>query len=90
MMACGLPCVELASESMVATFGPMVTRSTLAEPDPLALCAAIERLLEDSARRQAASKAGVKLMAERTWERAAAQLQEGLHEALRSAAGVSR
>ena len=37
MMACGLPCVELASESMLASFGrdgPLA----LAEPNPLALC----------------------------------------------------
>ncbi len=46
MMACGLPCVELASESMLATFGadgPL----QLAAADPLALCAAIETLLDD-------------------------------------------
>ncbi|MBI5105922.1 MAG: glycosyltransferase family 4 protein, partial [Solirubrobacterales bacterium] len=46
MLACGLPVVDVASPSMVATFGaggPV----ELAEPDPLALCAAVERLLDD-------------------------------------------
>ncbi|HYM45713.1 MAG TPA: glycosyltransferase family 4 protein [Solirubrobacteraceae bacterium] len=81
MMACGLPCVELASESMLATFGadgPL----QLAEPDPLALCAALERLLDEPERRNRASEAGFKLMAERTWEHAVGQVEEGLQVAL--------
>jgi glycosyltransferase involved in cell wall biosynthesis len=81
MMACGLPCVELASESMLATFGdggPL----QLAEADPLALCASIERLLEDPSRRRASSAAGLEMMAGRTWERAAVQVQDGLRRAL--------
>jgi glycosyltransferase involved in cell wall biosynthesis len=89
MMACGLPCVELASESMLATFGdggPL----TLAELDPPAAYAAVEALLDDHERRERASRTGLELMADRTWKRAAAQLQEGLREALQSAAGVSR
>jgi glycosyltransferase involved in cell wall biosynthesis len=85
MMACGLPCVELASESMLATYardGP----PDLTAPEPLALCAAIERLLDDPARRSTVSQAGVQLVAQRTWERAADQVQEGLRVALASAA----
>ncbi len=81
MMASGLPCVELASESMLASFGadgPL----TLVEPDPLALCGAVERLLEDSERRATVSRAGIELMAGRTWERAAQQVEEGLRRAL--------
>ncbi|HTA32901.1 MAG TPA: glycosyltransferase family 4 protein [Solirubrobacteraceae bacterium] len=81
MMACGLPCVELASEPMLASFGrdgPLV----LAEADPLALCAAIEELLDDAARREQASRDGLALIGERTWERAAAQLEDGLRVAL--------
>ncbi len=86
MMACGLPCVELASESMLVSFGtggPLA----LAEPDPLALCAAVEGLLDDRHRRQRMSAAALELIAERTWERAAAQLQTGLREALEMADG---
>ncbi len=81
MMACGLPCVELASESMLATFGddgPLL----LAEADPLALCASIERLLDDPARRQAHAAAGLELMAGRSWNGAAAQVQDALRGAL--------
>lgn len=84
MMACGLPCVELASESMLATFGregPL----RLAEPDPLALCAEIEALLDDPERRRRASSAGVQLMAERTWEHAALQVEQGLRTAIADA-----
>ena len=85
MMACGLPCVELASESMLSTFGadgPL----ELAEADPLALCAAIELLLEDPAHRDASARAGAELMAEHTWQRAADQLERGLRAALRATA----
>jgi glycosyltransferase involved in cell wall biosynthesis len=81
MMACGLPCVELASESMLASFGrdgPL----TLAEADPVALCAAVERLLDDGERRLRVARAGLELMAGRTWEHAAAQVQAGLRRAL--------
>jgi len=83
MMACGLPCVELASESMLATFSRDGALQ-LAEPDPLALCAAIEALLEDPQRRERAARAGLELSGERTWERAAAQLESGLLTALAS------
>ena len=66
MMACGLPCVELASDSMLASFGsdgPLA----LAEPNPRALCAAIEALLDDAGRREQARRGGLALMGERTW-----------------------
>jgi glycosyltransferase involved in cell wall biosynthesis len=88
MMACGLPCVELASESMLASFGedgPL----TLAKPEPLALCAAIERLLDDPVRRRELSSVGVERMTVRRWENAAGQLENGLHAALGMAARAS-
>ncbi|HTC71845.1 MAG TPA: glycosyltransferase family 4 protein, partial [Solirubrobacteraceae bacterium] len=81
MMACGLPCVELASEPMLASFGrdgPL----QLAEPTPLALCDAIEALIDDPERREQASQAGLALMATRTWQQAGSQLQDGLRAAL--------
>jgi glycosyltransferase involved in cell wall biosynthesis len=77
MAACGLPCVELASDSMLASFGrdgPL----TLAEPDPLRLCESVERLLEDPQRRRDSSERGLALAAERSWEKAARQVNEGL------------
>ena len=85
MMACGLPCVELQSDSMRSTFGtdgPL----QLTNPDPLSLCEAIERLLDDAPRRRALADAGIELVAARTWERAAEQVEEGLRLALRARA----
>ncbi len=81
MMACGLPCVELASESILATFG-RESPLALAEAEPVALCEAIERLLDEPARRASATEAGVRLMAARSWERAAEELEQGLQLAL--------
>jgi len=81
MMACGLACVELASDSMVASFGndgPL----ELAQPDPLAMCEALERLLDDPARRSRTAVAGLKLAATRTWPRAAEQVEQGLQAAI--------
>jgi glycosyltransferase involved in cell wall biosynthesis len=80
MMASGLPCVELASESMLASFGrdgPF----ELAAPEPLALCEAIESLLDDPARQEASRRTGLELMRRRTWEQAASQLEAGLFAA---------
>jgi glycosyltransferase involved in cell wall biosynthesis len=77
MMACGLPCVELASESMLGTFGdggPL----QLSAPEPLALCAAIETLLDDPARRRSLASEGIALAGRRGWPRAAEQVEEGL------------
>jgi O-antigen biosynthesis protein len=85
MLACGLPCVDVASESMLACYGadgPV----TLAAPDPLALCDAIERLLDDPALREERASAGLRWAEGRTWPRAAAQVEEGLRAALRAAA----
>lgn len=92
MMACGLPCVELASESMLATFGGAERPLELVQPDPLALCSAIERLLDDPARRARLSRAGNRAMAERTWRGAAHQVEQGLRAALaptRAASGAA-
>jgi glycosyltransferase involved in cell wall biosynthesis len=86
MMACGLPCVELASESMRATFGSSGPLE-LTEPDPLALCQALEKLLDDSAGRSDRSQRGLELMTERTWQRATLQVQDGLRTALSLSSG---
>ncbi len=77
MMACGLACVELASESMRATFGadgPL----QLSDPDILSLCAALEQLLDDAALRERIASTGLAFMEERNWSRAAQQVEEGL------------
>ncbi|MHB8491968.1 MAG: glycosyltransferase family 4 protein [Solirubrobacteraceae bacterium] len=84
MMACGLPCVELASESMLATLGPNGPIS-LAQADPLSLCSAMEVLLDDPALRASREEAGILAIAGRTWDRAAEQVHDGLLTALVSA-----
>jgi O-antigen biosynthesis protein len=80
MMACGLPVVDLDVPSMRATFGgdgPV----ELAAFDPLAICAAIERLLDDLMLRAERARAGTELAAGRTWARAAEQVEAGLRAA---------
>jgi glycosyltransferase involved in cell wall biosynthesis len=86
MLACGLPTVDLASESMLATYGADGP-ATLAPPEPVALCEAIEALLDDAPRRARLRAEGLRWAASRTWPAAAAQVQDGLRAALREAAG---
>jgi O-antigen biosynthesis protein len=81
MLACELPCVDVASESMLACFGAYGPIE-LGPLDPLGLAAAIEGLLDDGARRSEHVLAGRSLVAGRTWEAAAAQVQDGLRLAL--------
>jgi O-antigen biosynthesis protein len=81
MMACGLPVVDLDVPSMRATFGadgPV----ELAAFDPLSICDAIERLLDDLVLRADRSRAGMELVAGRTWARAAEQVEEGMRASL--------
>jgi glycosyltransferase involved in cell wall biosynthesis len=89
MMACGLPCVELASASMLASFGtdgPL----QLSQPEPLTLCDTIEALLADAQRRDAARTEGLRLTAARTWPNAAAQALDGINQALEKAVAGGR
>jgi O-antigen biosynthesis protein len=82
MMACGLPCVDLAgrsSEAMFGTDGP----AELAEADPLAVVAAIERLLDDPELWRRRSQAGLRFVADATWDEATRQVEAGLRAALR-------
>jgi glycosyltransferase involved in cell wall biosynthesis len=77
MMACGLPCMELASESMLASFGHNEALQ-LADPEPPALCSALARLLEDHGLQTRLALAGPALVSGRTWRQAAGQLQDAL------------
>lgn len=82
MLACGLPVVEVAGLSMEGVFGtdgPV----ELAAPDVMALAGALERLLDDPARRARRAAQGLAFVRDRTWDRAASQLEDGLREALR-------
>jgi glycosyltransferase involved in cell wall biosynthesis/GT2 family glycosyltransferase len=82
MLACGLPCVELAgvsAESIFGTDGPI----ELAELNPFALADAIERLLDDPDLRERRSREGIEFVASHTWESAADAVERGLRHALR-------
>ena len=82
MMACGLPCVDVAGGSSEAVFGsdgPM----ELAAPDPISLADAIEELLEDHERWRARSETGVEYVKSANWHSATVQVERGLREALR-------
>jgi glycosyltransferase involved in cell wall biosynthesis len=81
MLSCGLPCVELDAPSVVKAFGrdgPV----DLAPLDALALADALERLLDDPELRAARARGGARLRAQRTWDHAAAQVEQGLHAAI--------
>ena len=81
MLACGLPCVELAgvsAESIFGDAGPL----ELAPLDPAKLADAIERLLDDEALWEERSRAGIEFVAGHTWERAATEVEAALRHAL--------
>ena len=82
MLACGLPCVELAgvsAESIFGSDGPI----ELAELNPFALADAIERLLDDPQLRERRSREGIEFVASHTWRSAADAVERGLRHALR-------
>jgi glycosyltransferase involved in cell wall biosynthesis len=89
MLACGLPCVDLAGISAEGIFGAdgPVALSPL---DPLAMADVIERLMTDEDEWQRRSEAGLSFVADRTWDRAAQEVENGLREALRSVRRTSR
>ena len=81
MLACGLPCVDLAGFSAETVFGedgPV----ELADFDPATLADAVERLIDDPALWERRSQAGRAFVAGHTWEAAARQVEAGLREAL--------
>jgi len=82
MLACGLPCVELAgvsAESIFGTDGPI----ELAPLDPGVLADALERLLDDPQLRARRSCEGIEFVASHTWEHATDEVEAGLRHALR-------
>ncbi len=81
MLACGLPCVDLAGVSAEGVFGadgPVA----LSPFDPLALADVVGRLMDDRDEWERRSDAGQAFVAGRTWDKAAAQVQNGLRAAL--------
>ena len=85
MIACGLPCVDLAGRSPEAVFGsdgPV----ELAEPDPLAHRRRRGARCSTTTRAGAgAPSAGLAFVRGATWEHAGRQVEEGLRAALASA-----
>ncbi len=82
MLACGLPCVDLAGGSTETEVGESGAMS-FAEPDPAALATALEALLDDEQLWTRRSRAGIEFAQSASWELAANQVEHGLREALR-------
>jgi glycosyltransferase involved in cell wall biosynthesis/SAM-dependent methyltransferase/GT2 family glycosyltransferase len=83
MLACGLPCVELAGRAIEGVFGPDGPIE-LAGADPVQLADALERLLGDAGLWERRAHEGLAFAAERTWDRAADEVEAGLRQALRA------
>jgi len=82
MLACGLPCVELAgvsAESIFGADGPL----ELAPLEPHAIADSLQGLLEDRTRWEQRSRAGIEFVASHTWDHAAREVEAGLRHALR-------
>jgi glycosyltransferase involved in cell wall biosynthesis len=82
MLACGLPCVDLAGGSTDAELG-RDGGVEIAEADPVALADALERLLADPDLWRRRSEAGLGSVETASWTVAAKQVEAGLREALR-------
>jgi O-antigen biosynthesis protein len=87
MLACGLPCVDLAGGSAEGVFGDGSV--SLSAFDPLALADNIERLLDDDREWARRSAAGIAFVSGRTWDRAARQVEAGLRRAIALAGGAA-
>src|SRR5262249_8768310 len=83
MLACGLPCVELAGVSAESIFGDDGGPLELAPLDPQRLADAMERLLADRDLWQRRSREGVEFVASHTWDHATDEVEAGLRHALR-------
>jgi glycosyltransferase involved in cell wall biosynthesis len=81
MMACGLPCVDMAGASSEGEFGPDGP-VRLAEPTSVGLADGMEALLEDEQERRRRSEAGLRFVEGADWDVAARQVERALREAL--------
>jgi glycosyltransferase involved in cell wall biosynthesis/GT2 family glycosyltransferase len=82
MLACGLPCVELAgisAESIFGRDGPLA----LSELDSNQIADRLERLLDDRDEWDRRSSQGLEFVAAHTWDRATDEVEAGLRHALR-------
>jgi glycosyltransferase involved in cell wall biosynthesis len=87
MMACGLPCVDLAGGSSEVEFGSSGP-AQLAAADPVAIADALEALIEDEELWRRRSESGLEFVAEAGWDLAARQVEAGLRQALREREAV--
>src|SRR5207302_2416697 len=74
MLACGLPCVELAgvsAESIFGTDGPI----ELTLPHPPEIAAGIEKLLDDQELWEHRSREGLDFVASHTWDHATDEVE---------------
>jgi glycosyltransferase involved in cell wall biosynthesis len=81
MMACGLPCVELAglsAESIFGVNGPI----ELAPFDPSRIADAVETLLDDHRLWERRSREGIEFVASHTWDHATDEVEAGIRHAL--------
>jgi len=82
MLACGLPCVELAgvsAESIFGRDGPL----ELAPLDPARIADAMQKLLDDRELWARRSEAGIRFVASHTWEHATDEVEAGIRHALK-------
>jgi len=82
MLACGLPCVELAgvsAESIFGADGPLA----LAELDSNKIADRIEGLLDNRSEWERRSREGIDFVASHTWDHATDEVEAGLRHALR-------
>jgi glycosyltransferase involved in cell wall biosynthesis len=77
MLACGLPCVELAGISAESIFPPP-SPLALAPPDHVALADALLALLADPAERERRAAAGLRAVQGHTWAAAAERVEAAL------------
>jgi glycosyltransferase involved in cell wall biosynthesis len=82
MLACGLPCVELRHPSTEGVFG-LDGPVSLAPFRPTAIADALDALLSDEELWQRRSAAGLKFVADKSWENVAEIVERELREALR-------
>jgi glycosyltransferase involved in cell wall biosynthesis len=83
MMACGLPVVDVAHQSVVSVFGDDERVIALARPDPAALADRIDALLGDPAGRARQAEAAQGFVAGMTWAAAAEQVEQAARRWLR-------
>lgn len=85
MMACGLPVVELAGRACEGVFGDDGSLISLADETSVDIAARIIELLDDPARRQSQSTAGLEYARAHTWARSAATVVGAIEQVHASA-----